>query len=201
MRPAIASWPRIPGAELAPRDVVARAVWRHMAAGHKVFLDARDVPDLDFPRRFPAITGFCHAAGIDPVTRTHSGSPGGALSHGRHCGRSQRAGRRSRAYGPVARRPARASTAPIASPAIRFSRRRFAAACCREHQSGPRRPPPQAAWPRCGRIRPIRLAVRKILSGAAGVLRDGEGLAAAAAELLPLALGERASERSGPRRT
>ncbi len=40
----------IPGAELAPRDVVARAVWRHMAAGHQVFLDARVVPDLDFPR-------------------------------------------------------------------------------------------------------------------------------------------------------
>ena len=59
----------VPGAELAPRDVVARAVWRHMAAGHRVFLDARDVPDLDFARRFPAITGFCHAAGIDPVTQ------------------------------------------------------------------------------------------------------------------------------------
>ena len=59
----------VPGAELAPRDVVARAVWRHLAAGHRVFLDARDVPDLDFARRFPAITGFCHAAGIDPVTQ------------------------------------------------------------------------------------------------------------------------------------
>src|ERR1700724_3346055 len=59
----------VPGAELAPRDVVARAVWRHLAAGHRGFLDARDVPDLDFARRFPAITGFRHAAGIDPVTQ------------------------------------------------------------------------------------------------------------------------------------
>jgi L-aspartate oxidase len=58
-----------PGAELAPRDVVSRAVWRHMAAGHRVFLDARDVPGLDFARRFPAITGFCNAAGIDPATQ------------------------------------------------------------------------------------------------------------------------------------
>ncbi|MGH7879700.1 MAG: L-aspartate oxidase, partial [Candidatus Binataceae bacterium] len=33
--------------------------------------------------------------------------------------------------------------------------------------------------------------VRKILSRAAGVLRDGDGLAAAAAELLPLALERR----------
>jgi L-aspartate oxidase len=56
-----------PGAELAPRDVVARAVWRQMQAGHKIFLDARQNPKLDFAKRFPAITGFCHAAGIDPA--------------------------------------------------------------------------------------------------------------------------------------
>ena len=74
----------IPGAELAPRDVVARAVWRHMAAGHRVFLDARDIPDLDFPRRFPAITGFCEAAGIRSRHPTDSHSSGGALSHGRN---------------------------------------------------------------------------------------------------------------------
>jgi L-aspartate oxidase len=30
-----------PGAELAPRDIVARAVWRRRAEGHRVFLDAR----------------------------------------------------------------------------------------------------------------------------------------------------------------
>ena len=59
----------MPGAELAPRDVVARAVWRHMAAGHRVFLDARDLRGIDFTRRFPAITSFCRNAGIDPVTQ------------------------------------------------------------------------------------------------------------------------------------
>ncbi len=32
----------MPGAELAPRDVVARAVWQHLADGHRVFLDARE---------------------------------------------------------------------------------------------------------------------------------------------------------------
>ncbi len=30
-----------PGAELAPRDVVARAIWRKRARGGRVFLDAR----------------------------------------------------------------------------------------------------------------------------------------------------------------
>ncbi|MFX7025295.1 FAD-binding protein, partial [Acinetobacter baumannii] len=45
-----------PGAELAPRDIVARAVWRHMRAGHRVFLDARRAKGLDVARRFPTIT-------------------------------------------------------------------------------------------------------------------------------------------------
>jgi L-aspartate oxidase len=59
----------VPGAELAPRDIVARAVWRHMTAGHRIFLDARNVRGLDFARRFPAITALCREAGIDPVTQ------------------------------------------------------------------------------------------------------------------------------------
>jgi L-aspartate oxidase len=59
----------VPGAELAPRDIVARAVWRQMAAGRRVYLDARNIPGFNFPSRFPAITGFCQAEGIDPATQ------------------------------------------------------------------------------------------------------------------------------------
>ena len=58
-----------PGAELAPRDIVARAVWRHMRAGHRVFLDARRAKGLDVARRFPTITAMCREAGVDPVTQ------------------------------------------------------------------------------------------------------------------------------------
>jgi L-aspartate oxidase len=58
-----------PGAELAPRDVVARGVWRHLAKGHKVYLDARQRPGAQFATRFPAIAASCRAAGIDPVTQ------------------------------------------------------------------------------------------------------------------------------------
>jgi L-aspartate oxidase len=57
-----------PGAELAPRDVVARAVWRHRAEGHRVFLDARKHPGKDFAQRYPVISAFCKMAGIDPAT-------------------------------------------------------------------------------------------------------------------------------------
>ncbi|MDU1695699.1 MAG: L-aspartate oxidase, partial [Bradyrhizobium sp.] len=56
-----------PGAELAPRDVVARAVWRQRAQGHRVFLDARAKPGKDFAARYPVISAFCRMAGIDPA--------------------------------------------------------------------------------------------------------------------------------------
>lgn len=57
----------VPGAELAPRDVVARAIWRQLTLGHRCFLDARSSPGDDFARRFPGITARCLAAGIDPA--------------------------------------------------------------------------------------------------------------------------------------
>ncbi|MGX9424908.1 MULTISPECIES: L-aspartate oxidase [Bradyrhizobium] len=56
-----------PGAELAPRDIVARAVWRHRAEGHRVFLDARQHPGKNFAQRYPVISAFCKMAGIDPA--------------------------------------------------------------------------------------------------------------------------------------
>ena len=56
-------------AELEPRDVVARAVWRHGSAGHRVFLDARHCLGPLFARRFPGIDSLCRAAGVDPATQ------------------------------------------------------------------------------------------------------------------------------------
>jgi L-aspartate oxidase len=51
------------GADLAPRDVVARAVFAHQQAGHSVFLDARGVQN--FATRFPGIARLCAEAGVD----------------------------------------------------------------------------------------------------------------------------------------
>ncbi len=53
-------------AELAPRDVVARAIWRQRQRGRKVFLDARDSVGADFPNRFPTVFAHCRTYGIDP---------------------------------------------------------------------------------------------------------------------------------------
>lgn len=53
-------------AELAPRDVVARAVHARLQAGDGAFLDAREAVGNDFPSRFPAVFHACMAFGIDP---------------------------------------------------------------------------------------------------------------------------------------
>jgi L-aspartate oxidase len=57
-----------PDAELAPRDVVARANFRQIQAGRKVFLDTRQVLGEAILRRFPTVSKYCLDAGIDPVT-------------------------------------------------------------------------------------------------------------------------------------
>jgi L-aspartate oxidase len=54
-----------PLAELAPRDVVARAVWRRVAAGERVLLDARAVLAGDADA-FPTAVAACRATGLDP---------------------------------------------------------------------------------------------------------------------------------------
>jgi L-aspartate oxidase len=53
-------------AELAPRDVVARAVHRQNTAGKGAFLDCRSAIGAEFPERFPAVFAACLQAGIDP---------------------------------------------------------------------------------------------------------------------------------------
>ena len=55
-----------PKADLAPRDIVARAIHRQRAEGHGAFLDAREAVGARFPEAFPAVFAACMAAGIDP---------------------------------------------------------------------------------------------------------------------------------------
>ncbi|HYE52180.1 MAG TPA: L-aspartate oxidase [Azospirillaceae bacterium] len=56
-----------PLAELAPRDVVARAIGRRVAAGEPVFLDLRALFRADGAARFPTVAAILREAGIDPV--------------------------------------------------------------------------------------------------------------------------------------
>ncbi|MBV8345288.1 MAG: L-aspartate oxidase [Candidatus Eremiobacteraeota bacterium] len=55
-----------PDAELAPRDVVARAIFEQQQRGRTVGLDARSAIGARFPKAFPTVFRFCMEAGIDP---------------------------------------------------------------------------------------------------------------------------------------
>ncbi|HUO22786.1 MAG TPA: L-aspartate oxidase [Caulobacteraceae bacterium] len=52
--------------DLAPRDVVARAIHRQIAGGGGAFLDCRQAIGEHFPDEFPAVFAACQAAGLDP---------------------------------------------------------------------------------------------------------------------------------------
>ena len=56
-----------PDAELAPRDVVARAVYRQSQAGLRPALDTRACLGPRIVTDFPAVAGACAQAGIDPA--------------------------------------------------------------------------------------------------------------------------------------
>lgn len=55
-----------PRGDLAPRDIVARAVYAALESGRGAFLDARQAVGAAFPAHFPAVFAACMAAGIDP---------------------------------------------------------------------------------------------------------------------------------------
>ena len=66
-----------PLGDLAPRDVVTRAVAARMAAtgaGH-LWLDATSIPADQLEHRFPTILARCRAAGIDPTRQPIPVSP------------------------------------------------------------------------------------------------------------------------------
>ncbi len=56
-----------PDAELAPRDIVARAVFAQTQAGMRPMLDTRDALGAELLEDYPAVAAACARAGIDPV--------------------------------------------------------------------------------------------------------------------------------------
>jgi len=59
----------IPGAELAPRDIVANAVFRQIIAGEQVFLDTRPILGQAVHTRFPGFSALCTLGGLDPANQ------------------------------------------------------------------------------------------------------------------------------------
>ena len=56
-----------PDAELAPRDVVARAIWQRLVDGDGAFLDIRSIMANGSAERFPTVSALCADAGFDPA--------------------------------------------------------------------------------------------------------------------------------------
>jgi len=175
-----------PGTELAARDVVTRRVWRHLAAGHRVFLDARQALGRDFARRFPAIVLLCEAEGIDPAKQPIPIRPaahyhmGGIAVDG--TGRSSVSG--LWACGEAAATGLHGANRLASNSLIEAA---VCAAWVAESVRGTmavRSPPIAVPAPV---IAPDPSPVRQILSQGLGVLRDRAGLEDAVRELLPLA--------------
>lgn len=56
-----------PDAELAPRDIVARAIFEQSQTGMRPMLDTRACLGADVLTKFPSVAETCARAGIDPV--------------------------------------------------------------------------------------------------------------------------------------
>jgi L-aspartate oxidase len=180
-----------PGAELASRDVVARAIWREIAAGGTVFLDARAALGASLPQRFPAVTGLCRAAGLDPVTQPIPVRPaahyhmGGAAVDAR--GRTSLQG--LWACGEVAATGLHGANRLASNSLLEaLVYARWIAADIAGHEAGRpvRLPPPtqRAAPPAHDRVAELR----RLMASCVGVLRDAEKLTKAAAHLSVVAL-------------
>jgi len=172
-------------AELEPRDIVSRAVWRHMQAGHRVFLDARTALGPRFAKRFPGIAASCATAGIDPATQPIPIRP---AAHYHMGGVSVDADGRSTVPGLWA-------CGEVASTGLHGANRLASNSLLEAAVTGQavardiagtetRRAAPLAplAFPPA----PNAALVRPILSRHAGVLRDAAGLAEAEAALTKL---------------
>jgi L-aspartate oxidase len=196
-----------PGAELAPRDVVARAIWRRRAEGHRVFLDARRAIGLEFATRFPIIAAACREAGVDPAREPIPVKPaehyhmGGVAvdAQGRSsvealwvCGEAASTGlhganrlasnslTEAAVFGAIVARSVRDAPAAL---------RRTVAGVDSPSKDGRlsgRRMDPGRRDHR-SRLQSDPAAVRPILSHAAGVMREGEALRAAVGPLTALA--------------
>jgi L-aspartate oxidase len=181
-----------PGGELAPRDVVARSVWRKLGAGHRVFLDARQCLGPRFAERFPAIASLCGEAGIDPAVQPIPVRPaahyhmGGVVVDAE--GRSSLRG--LWACGEVARTGLHGANRLASNSLIEaVASAAWVAASIATASPGPhRRLMPAILPPRADASR-----IRPIVSRALGIERDGEALREAVARLAPIASGRDAA--------
>ena len=177
-------------AELAPRDVVAKGIFRQLrAAGtDHVFLDARHLPDL--ARRFPTITASCLAIGVDPRTDLIPVAPAAHYASGGV--RTDLAGRTSipslYACGEVACTGVHGANRLASNSLLEglVFARRIAADVLRDLP--PQGDPVAPATPGGVARADLRVVLQQAMTRGAGVLRSAASLAGVAATLGELAV-------------
>ncbi|MCW2901361.1 MAG: L-aspartate oxidase [Streptosporangiaceae bacterium] len=197
-------------ADLAPRDVVAKAIMNRMretGASH-VFLDGRHLGARTWERRFPTILASCRSHGIDPVTQPIPVVPAAHYSSGGV--RTDLFGRTTvpglYACGEVACTGVHGANRLASNSLLEglvFAERIGTALGFADLAGAPAVAPSTArARPDAGADGPaglldpsVRGEIQRIMTSHAGVLRSAEGLAAAERELA--ALARRRSERPG----
>lgn len=179
-----------PLAELAPRDVVARAIGRRIARGEPVLLDLRAIWAAGGAARFPTVAGICAEAGIDPARRPVPVAPAahyhmGGIATDRD-GRSDVPG--LWACGEVAGTGVHGANRLASNSlleALVLAERAAAAILAGPVPALPPVPVPRApALPAdAAALEALSGRVRAVMSAGCGLVRDGAGLEAAAAAL------------------
>lgn len=180
-------------AELAPRDIVAKAIMRraHEQGVEHMYLDGRHFGAQMWETRFPTILAACRSHGIDPVTEPIPVAPAAHYASG---------GVRTDLHGRTTV-PGLYACGEVACTGVHGANRLasnslleglvFAERIASDIADGgaPERPAPGAAGAAAPRTTlPLlapeaRTAVQRIMTAGAGVLRSAESLARAAAEL------------------
>jgi L-aspartate oxidase len=168
-----------PRTELAPRDVVARAIHRQIGLGKGAFLDARVAIGDRFPEEFPGIFAACMAGGVDPRLEPIPVAP---AAHYHMGGVQADADGRTSLEGLLAvgecasigiHGANRLASNSLLEAAVFGPRVGVAAAAAETPAGGGRAPYGAAPDLTPGALRTLRLAMARD----AGVLRDGPGLA------------------------
>ncbi|MFI9269463.1 L-aspartate oxidase [Kitasatospora sp. NPDC052896] len=193
-------------AELAPRDIVAKAITRRMqeqGAGH-MYLDGRHFGATMWQERFPTILASCRAHGIDPVTGLIPVAPAAHYASG---------GVRTDLHGRTSV-PGLYACGEVACTGVHGANRlasnslleglvfaeRIAADLAARHRAGelPERvvdvPAARAARPVPLPAPEARAEVQRLMSAGAGVLRSAASMAATAEGLAALARAAEADQ-------
>ncbi|MGU3537056.1 L-aspartate oxidase [Methylobacterium sp. A54F] len=181
----------ITGGDLAPRDVVARAIFGAVARGRRVFLDTRGSLGRRMPTRFPTVASLCAAAGIDPAEQAIPVRPAAHYHMG---------GIRVDATG-ASSVPGLYACGEVASTGLHGANRLASnsllealayAAWIADGLDAPPPAPIVSTAPRPA-ARSDLAAIRGLMDRRVGVVRDAAGLAEAVAALRPRAMADDAA--------